>query len=110
MRTLRFIVNGQVITKDPDCDFDGLVPGSGGVLEASFEFSPDWASMTKVAAFWSPLGREYPPQKLVKGHVCTIPAEALDRRSFKIQIIGMDANSKKLTTNKIEIIQNGGKV
>lgn len=110
MRTLRFIVKGQVITQDPSCNFDGLVPGSDGFLEASFEFSPDWAGMTKVVAFWSPMGKEYPPQKLRKGRVCTIPAEALERRSFKVQVIGMDANAKKLTTNKIEVTQNGGKV
>ena len=110
MRTLRFIVKGQVITRDPTCDFDGLVPGSNGVLEAAFEFSSDWSGMTKVAAFWSTMGNEYAPQQLRKGRFCTIPPEALQRRSFKIQIIGMDANSKKLVTNKIEVTQNGGKV
>ena len=36
-----------------------------------------------------------------------IPAEALDGRRFKIGLLGKK-NKVILTTNKIEIIQNGG--
>ena len=109
MRTLRFIVEGQLIKQDPKCDFSGLVPGSDGYLQASFRFSSEWSAMAKVAAFWSPLGREYEPQVLDEHYSCRIPAEALKRRTFKIQILGRDADGKKLTTNKIEVTQNGGK-
>ena len=34
MRSLKFIVNGQIIEKDPSFDFDNLVPGSDGYLKA----------------------------------------------------------------------------
>ena len=110
MRTLRFIVDGQLIKQDPNCDFSGLVPGSNGYLKASFKFSSDWANMAKVASFFSPLGKEYSPQLLDGYYSCLIPAEALARRMFKVQVIGKDANGKKLTTNKLEVTQNGGTV
>lgn len=28
MRTLKFIVEGQAIKQDPNCDFSGLIPGT----------------------------------------------------------------------------------
>lgn len=110
MRTLRFIVDGQLIKQDPSCDFSGLIPGSDGYLQASFTFSDEWNEMAKVAAFWSPLGKEYPPQLLDGYYSCRIPVEALARRTFKVQVLGKDANGKRLTTNKIEVTQNGGKL
>ncbi len=108
MRTLKFIVTDQIIAQDPKCDFSGLVPGTAGYVQAEFSFSSEWAGFTKVAAFWSALGKEYPPQILRDGKSCMIPAEALERRTFKVQVIGKGPNSKKLTTNKVEVIQNGG--
>lgn len=110
MRTLRFIVKGQIITQDPDCDFSDLVPGSNGYLKASFKFSSDWANMAKVATFFSPMGKEYSPQVLDGSYSCLIPAEALERRTFKVQVLGKDVNGRKLTTNKLEVTQNGGKI
>lgn len=109
MRSLKFIVNKQSITQDPQCDFGGLVPGTNGYLKAEFTFSSDWNGMSKVAAFYSPLGIEYPPQILEDGKTCDIPAEALAKSSFKIQVIGKGADNSKLVTNKLMVIQNGGR-
>lgn len=109
MRTLKFIVNGQIITRAPKCDFSNLVPGSNNYIEAKFMFSNEWDGFTKVAAFYSPLGKEYPPQVLTVGKSCVIPKEALTKRSFKIQIIGMK-DDHKLTTNKLLVCQNGGEI
>ena len=108
MRTLRFIVEGQIIHKDPTCDFTGLVPGSNGYFTAKFTFSKEWDGCTKVAAFYSPLGREYPPRALYDGETCVIPFEALAKRVFKVQIIGQKGDLR-LTTNKLAVSQNGGK-
>ena len=108
MRTLKFIVNKQIITLDPNCDFTGLIPGSEGYLQAEFIFSPEWRNCVKVAAFYSILGKEFPPQKLEDGKTCMIPAEALKGRKFKVQVIGKD-DRVKLTTNKVTVSQNGGK-
>ena len=41
MRTLKFKVDGQIITKHPDCDFSNLVPGTEGYLRAEFIFSDE---------------------------------------------------------------------
>ena len=107
MRTLKFIVDKQIITPDPSCNFDGLIPGTVGYLQAEFSFSKEWLDCAKVIAFWSPFGREYPPQVLKDGRSCIIPAEALAKHSFKIQVIGQRENYK-LITNRLLIKQNGG--
>ena len=99
MRTLKFIVEGQTIKPDPECDFSGLVPG----LQAEFTFSKEWESTPKVVAFYSRLGNEYPPQALKEGKICTIPTEALRKRIFKVQVLGKNG----LATNRFEIDQKG---
>lgn len=108
MRTLKFIVDKQIIKRDPNCNFDDLVPGSEGYLQAEFTFSPEWNSCVKVVAFWSVMGKEYPPQKLEDGKTCMIPAEALKKQQFKVQVVGMKKGFK-LKTNKVTVSQNGGK-
>lgn len=102
MQTLKFIVEGQVIKPDPECDFSGLVPG----IQAEFTFSKEWTSVPKVVAFYSRLGNEYPPQALKDGKTCTIPTEALRKRIFKVQVLGKNG----LATNRLEIDQKGGTV
>lgn len=105
MRTLRFIVNGQTINQDPDCNFTGLVKGSTGYLEASFAFSPDWVGCKKAASFWS-LGNEYPV--LLQNGRCVIPAEALKWDFFSVSVIGMKNNGKfVITTDKVHVVQRG---
>lgn len=107
MRTLRFIVDDQIIRKDPSCDFDNLVPGSEEYLEAEFSFSREWDNCLKVVAFFSSLGVEYPPQVLRDGRTCVIPAEALQKKVFKVQVIGRRDNYR-IKTNKEDVVQNGG--
>ena len=108
MRTLKFNVNNQLITKDPNCDFDGLVPGTAEYIQAEFLFSSEWNGYVKAVSFESLLGTEYEPQILQDGKTCMIPAEALARRSFKMRVAGKKEKSK-LITNKIIIEQNGGR-
>ena len=107
MRTLKFIVDKQIISPDPSCDFDGLIPGTVGYLRAEFSFTNEWKDCAKVAAFWSTFGREYSPQVLTDGNSCLIPAEALAKQSFKLQVIGQ-RDGYKIITNKLLIKQNGG--
>ena len=106
MRTLKFIVDKQLITKDPNCDFEGLVPGTEQYLQAEFSFSPEWNDCAKVASFYSVMGKEYTPQILKDGKTCIIPAEALKKRKFSIRIFGKGAHS--IVTNKVTVDQNGG--
>lgn len=109
MRTLKFIVDGQTIKQDPDCDFSGLIPGSKGFVKATFTFSQEWTNATKVAAFFSLLGREYEPQVLSATNYCIVPTEALAKKNFKIQMIGKKDNYV-IRTNKVLVTQKGGKV
>ena len=113
MRTLRFIVEDEVIKQDPSCDFSGLFPGRNPYVLAEFVFSSEWENSVKVAAFWSMLDTEYEPQVL-HNDSCIIPTEALSRTSFKIQVLGKKDksrfNSTTLSTNKLTVRQTGGKI
>lgn len=109
MRTLKFIIDGQIIKPDPSCDFSNLIPGSEGYLKAEFKFSPEWTGTSKVVGFYSMMGREYPPQVLNINNVCDIPQEALKHEKFKIQLFGLRGADFKITTNKLVVSQNGGK-
>lgn len=106
MRILKFIVDGQNIRIDPNCDIDGLVPGTNGYLEAHFSFSEEWKNTVKVVGFYSRLGKEYTPKLLNDGKSCVIPAEALQKRFFKLRVIGQNG----LVTNKFMVDQKGGRV
>lgn len=112
MRTLRFIVDGNVIQQDPSCDFSNLFPGKNPDVEAEFVFSPEWEDSVKVVAFWSMLDKEYDPQ-LLNDNSCSIPMEALARASFKIQVIGKKRGTSRsmatFSTNKLTVRQTGGK-
>lgn len=109
MRILKFIVVGQIIKKDPDCDFNNLVPGSEEEVKAEFSFSKDWNNYARAIQFTSVMGKEYTPKLLTDRKSCMIPPEALARRVFKIRVVGKYGD-KKLMTNKVEVKQNGGEV
>ena len=107
MRTLEFIVEDQTIKKNPACDFDGIVPGTSGYLKAKFTFSKEWNRTARVVGFWTNR-KECPPQILNDGQTCMIPAEALVNKRFEFQVLGK-RNDLVISTNKLEIVQNGGK-
>lgn len=107
MRTLRFIVDDEIIKQDPSCDFTGLFPEKKSDIRAEFVFSPEWKNKVKVAAFWSTLDKEYEPQ-VIEEDTCNIPVEALDKASFKIQVFGK-RHQDFLNTNKLTILQTGGR-
>ena len=106
MRTLSFIVNKQIITKDFACDFKGLVPGTEGYLDAEFSFTPEWDDGAKVVKFFSN-NTEFPPQVIVNNK-CKIPVEATNSRAFKVTILGKRADGLRLTTNSVTVVQDGG--
>ena len=106
MRVLRFIVDETTISKDPACDFSGMFPGRETEVRAEFVFSPDWKSRVKVAAFWSILDKEYPPQVINDDESCMVPIEALEKVAFKIQVLGQ-YRDKKVETNCLTIHQSG---
>lgn len=108
MEILKFIVDGQNIALDPTCNVDKLVPGTERYVLAEFVFSKEWDSCSKVAAFYSNLGREFEPQILKDGKLCVIPSQALRMSVFKVKVFGKKDNYT-ICTNKIIVHQKGGK-
>lgn len=104
MRILKFIVDKQIITPDPKCDFSGLVPGTNGYLKAEFIFSEEWKECSKAAIF-SVLRDEYPVS--LKNNACIIPEEALKGKKFKVTVVGVKGEEYRIITNKAEVRQNG---
>lgn len=109
MRTLRFIIEGQVLTLDPTCDSSDLIPGTENFIRAHFSFSNEWDNCVKVAAFYSMIGSEYAPQQIKEDMTCMIPIDATKRHRFKVQVIGRNKKeNSKLCTNKLIVEQGGG--
>lgn len=104
MQTLYFRVIGRHIELDQKSSLNTLIPGSKEPIMATFSFSNEWRNTTKVVAFYSRMGHEYPPQLLKDGQTCIIPSEVLEKRFFKLKVIGQSG----LTTNKLTIDQKGG--
>ena len=87
MRTLKFIVTGQHIEKDPTCDFSG---GTENYLQAEFVFSDEWAGRKKAATFWK-LGREFPVELHGdKIATCKIPRAAVSHIVFGVSVTRME--------------------
>ena len=101
MRLLRFNVNAQRITKDPNCDFTNIIPGTSGYLRAHFTFSPKWDNCTKVAQFWRG-DQEY--ASLIENGECDIDPAALVGNTFRVSVIGQRKNFR-LTTDKVMVRQ-----
>lgn len=101
MRTLKFIITAQAITKDPDCDFSGIVSGTKGYLYAQFSFSKEWEGC-RMAAVFRCLGKEY--AQPVKNGRCEIPADALTWDRFSVRLVGQKENYR-ITTDEIIIQQ-----
>lgn len=104
MRTLKFVVTGQQIQKEPSCDFSGLVPGTKGYLRAAFVFDAEWSNCKKVAVFVK-YGREF-PTPIING-ACNIPQEVLTHERFYLYVVGKRADGYRITTGRIEVKQNG---
>lgn len=101
MRTLDFVVDEQVLTKDSSCDFSNIVSGTKGYLEARFKFSRLWDGFGKVAVFVNLL-EEYPA--VIKNGRCVIPDEALTGSKFSVYVVGKRGENK-LTSTSVEVQQ-----
>lgn len=104
MRTIKFVISGQSIKKDPSCDFSGIVPGTSGYLRAEFTFDAEWNGCGKIAEFWR-LGKKY--QEKIVDNTCMIPAEALTYRIFQVSIVGVRPGGYRIQTGKAEVRQDG---
>lgn len=106
MRILKFIVQNDRITRDPNSNFNDITFDEELIVDFRF-IGRGWENTIKVAAFFNADG-ECPPQKLNDGMYCSVPKEALDSHWFRVQLIG-NRNGTIIRTNKIDIVRNGGK-
>ena len=103
MRVLKFIVNGQSLQKDPNCDFSGIIRESIGYLVAEFSFDSAWKGCTIAASFWH-FGEEH--AALVQNTRCMIPDEALRGFSVGVTLRGVK-KGYSISTNKVMFEQGG---
>ena len=101
MRVLRFIVKGQSLQKDPNCDFSGIVRGSKGYLIAEFIPDASWRGCTIAASFWH-FDKEY--AVLVRNGKCEIPPEALHGFSVGVSLVGIKTGYR-ICTNRAKFEQ-----
>ena len=107
MRTLKFNIDGQTIERNPDCDFENLVPGSKGYLEVEFSFSSEWDNCVKVVEFIGANSKDVKSVVLINRKVY-VPDVIAARRVFGLRVIGEKRNGYRITTDKIIVRQNGG--
>lgn len=103
MRVLSFNVDAQRISKDPDCDFSGLVSGSRNYLQARFSFSKEWDGCVLVASFWRGNDEH---AVFIKDNMCEIPSEVLTGRTFSVSVTGQRGDLR-IPTNKVYVRQEG---
>ena len=104
METLRFLVKGQMIKKDPSCPFNKMVAGSSNYYIAEFNMDESWTGYSCVAKFNVDGRFTYAP--IVSGKT-TIPEDVLKHKKFGIGVIGKKG-ATILNTNESKIIQMGG--
>lgn len=104
METLRFLIKGQMIKKDPACPFNRMVAGSSNYYVAEFDMDEAWQGYSCVAKFNVDGALSYAP--IVGGRV-VIPKDVLKHKKFSVVVIGKKADII-LNTNETKIIQTGG--
>lgn len=104
METLRFLIKGQMIKKDPACPFNRMVAGSSNYYVAEFEMDDAWTGYSCLAKFNVDGKLTYEP--IISGKVM-IPEDVLKYKKFSIGIIGKKGDTI-LNTNETKIVQIGG--
>lgn len=104
MRTLYFEINGQTLRKIDN--FSGIIKGSKQYLKCHFTVKdPEWTGIGMVAVFENGDGTYAVAVK--KDGSCMVPDEVTDGSYFKVSVVGVSRNDKRITTNK-ELINQGG--
>lgn len=104
METLRFLVKGQMIKKDPGCPFNKMVAGSSNYYIAEFDMDETWNGYSCVVRFNVDGRFTYEP---IKSGKATIPEEVLKHKKFAVSVIGKNG-ATILNTNESKLTQIGG--
>lgn len=105
MRTLKFIVDGQTLTKDPDCSFSNIVRGSHNYLFLEFIFVDDeWKQYDKAVEFEA----NVKTKKInFYGSTVGVPDDITPESLIKIRLIASESRRKVFQTNQVYIAQRG---
>lgn len=104
MRILYFEINGQTLRKIDN--FSGIIKGSKQYLKCHFTVKdPEWIGIGMVAVFEN--GNGTYAVAVQKDGSCMVPDEITDGSYFKVSVVGVSRNDKRITTNK-ELINQGG--
>ena len=104
MRVLKFIVNGQNIERDPECDFSNIASGSRGYLYAQFQFSDEWRGC-KILAEFHCRGKVHRVPLLKP--MCRIPDGALIGNRVGVSLVGQHEDYR-IPTNRVYFTQVRG--
>ena len=104
MRTLKFDVDGQLIRKNENCDFTGIVSNTKGYYEAAFTFSKEWEHLDKVAVFRTRTANKFVPLFNSK---CEIPDVITEATTYWVSVCGVKGNTT-LTTSEVPVLQKKG--
>lgn len=105
MRTLKFIVDGQILYKDKNCSFINIVKGSHNYLFLHFNFiGEEWTQYDKAVEFETKTSH-----KIVNfyGHTVGIPDEITSERIITIRLIGYKNKEVVFKTSSQNILQRG---
>ena len=102
MRVLNFDVIEQKLQKNPKSDFSGIIRGSRGYLQCSFNLSKEWSGCKIAASFWH-YDKEIDAAPVING-TCMIPDSVTDYREFEVSLVGI-RDSYRITTNRVKIEQ-----
>ena len=103
MRNLKFKVSGQKLSKEGD--FDHIVVGSKGYLNACFTFDSEWKDFAKIAVFKSNNSDEVPAKIGANGE-CLVPDEVTDGAYISVKVIGKSKAGQKIITGTESFLQS----
>lgn len=103
MRELKFIVDGQRLTKSKECDFEHIVRGTNNYLRLMFWFDGQWNGTTKAIEVSNISGTKI-IEPLVNGSF-VLPSQVTGDSIIKVKVYGMKKTGEQIASNEILIKQ-----
>lgn len=103
MRELKFIVDGQKLTKSKECDFENIVRGTNNYLRLTFFFSREWSGMVKVVELTNISGVKV--IEPLSGNTFAVPGIVTGDSIIKVKLYGMKKTGEQIASNEILIKQ-----
>lgn len=104
MRELKFIVDGQKLTKSKECDFENIVRGTNNYLRLTFFFSREWSGMVKVVEITNVSGVKV--IEPLSGNTFAVPGIVTGDSIIKVKLYGMNKKGDQIVTDTMIINQS----